>query len=98
MLGSISPVGEASRNQRWAITATAYTVASVIGGAVIGAASGAVGQALFTVAPVSATVRLMLLAAIAITAAAVDARVGGLRLPTWHRQVDENWLTTYRGW
>ncbi|HSK98388.1 MAG TPA: hypothetical protein VK891_17305, partial [Euzebyales bacterium] len=20
------------------------------------------------------------------------------RLPTWHRQVDERWLTTYRGW
>ena len=28
----------------------------------------------------------------------LDRRVGGLRLPTWHRQVDERWLARYRGW
>src|SRR5439155_19758853 len=29
---------------------------------------------------------------------ALDARVGGLRLPSSRRQVNEDWLTRYRGW
>lgn len=97
MLGSISPVGETSRNQRWWLTVSAYTVASVAAGAAIGTAHGAAGETLAGVVPVTATVRLLVLGVVLAAAAALDARARG-RLPTWHRQVDERWLTTYRGW
>ena len=97
MLGSMSPVGDRSRNQRWWITATAYTVASVAAGALTGAVLGAAGQALVGIVRVPAAMRLLVLGAILIAAAALDAGARG-RLPTWRRQVDERWLTTYRGW
>ena len=96
MLSSISPVGEASRGQRWWITAGAYAVASVLGGAIVGTALGAVGQ-LVGVAE-APTAGLAVLAVAAFLGIAVDRHLLGLDLPTWHRQVDERWLTGYRGW
>lgn len=98
MLGSISPVGEASRGQRWWLTATAYTVASLIAGAATGAILGLLGQALFALAPVPQGFRLSILAVALLAGALIDSGRLGWRLPTWHRQVDERWLTTYRGW
>lgn len=98
MLGSISPVGEASRRQRWWLTATAYTIGSLAGGALIGLLLGAVGGAISSVIPLSLTTRLLLLGAGVALGALIDARVIPLTLPTRHRQVDERWLTTYRGW
>ncbi|HVM19131.1 MAG TPA: sulfite exporter TauE/SafE family protein [Egibacteraceae bacterium] len=98
MLGSISPVGEAARRQRWWLTATAYTVASVLGGGLVGLAAGGLGQALQALTGWSPTTRLVVLALIAVVGAAADAGRLPWRLPTWRRQVDERWLTTYRGW
>ena len=98
MLGSISPVGEASRAQRWWLTATAYTLASVTAGAIIGTALGATGEAVAAPAPAPVGARLLVLGVGMAAAAVVDAGTFGLTLPTWHRQVDERWLTTYRGW
>jgi hypothetical protein len=37
-------------------------------------------------------------AAASIVGVGFDLGVGGLRLPTVHRQVEEEWRTTYRGW
>ena len=98
MLGSISPVGEASRGQRWWLTAGAYTVASTLAGAATGLLLGALGAALATVVDVSVPGRLFALGAVVLLGALVDARLAPLPLPTVHRQVDERWLTTYRGW
>lgn len=98
MLGSISPVGEASRRQRWWLTATAYTVASVAGGATVGVVLGWAGAALLAGLSVPATTRLLILGLGALLGALMDAKVVPWALPTWHRQVDERWLTTYRGW
>jgi hypothetical protein len=33
-----------------------------------------------------------------VTGLAADLHVGGVEIPTLHRQVNEDWLTTYRGW
>jgi hypothetical protein len=96
MLGSISPVGEASRNQRWWLTVTAYAVASTAAAAVVGVVLGAAGEALAGAVPVGPTSRLLTLGMVLAFAAVVDA--AGRGLPSWHRQVDERWLTTYRGW
>lgn len=96
MLGSISPVGEASRNQRWWLTATAYVVASSTAGALVGLALGALGALLL--GSVSPSARLVALGVLTIAAAAADAGRFGASIPSWRRQVDERWLSTYRGW
>src|SRR3954447_3018177 len=87
MLTSISPLGERARGNRWPVTAAVYVVASTVGGLLIGALLGAAGSLL----DVSA-----LVAAVLCAAAAVADLLH--RLPTIHRQVDEDWLTRYRGW
>ncbi|CAN5921652.1 hypothetical protein BH23ACT10_BH23ACT10_14650 [soil metagenome] len=96
MLGSISPVGEASRNQRWWLTATAYIVASTAAGAMVGLTLGAFGSLLF--GEVSPHARLGVLGVLTIAAAAADAGRFAASIPSWRRQVDERWLSTYRGW
>lgn len=98
MLGSISPVGEASRGQRWWLTSTAYTVASIAGGAMAGLTLGGAGAGIALFVAVPAWGQLMLLAIVALLASAVDARLVPWRVPSWRRQVDERWLETYRGW
>lgn len=96
MLGSISPVGEAGRGQRWWLTATAYVAASTAGGTAVGLALGAAGSVLLGSVPAGS--RLAGLGALIVAAAAADAGVFGPSLPSWRRQVDERWLSTYRGW
>ena len=94
MMTSITPVGEMARQQRWWITTAAYLVGSLVGGAAVGAVLGAVSVPVRTV--VDAPVALVLLVVAAVAGLLADR--GVLPLPTWHRQVDEQWLTTYRGW
>lgn len=99
MLASISPVGEAARGQRWPVTVSAYLVASAIGGALLGAVAGTLGWGLFAILgrpPVAVVVAV--LAALAALAVALDRGVVRWRAPAWQRQVDETWLTSYRGW
>ena len=98
MLASIHPLGERARRSRWGLTVTAYLLGSVAGGAGAGAALGAVGSVLFALLPGAGAVRAWSVALACVLAAAVEVRAGGLRLPTVRRQVDEDWLTRYRGW
>ena len=98
MLGSISPVGEASRKQRWWLTATAYSVASLMAGAATGALLGGAGQLLTAAVALPLTARLLAVGVIFLSGAAMDFGAVSRRLPTWHRQVDERWLGAYRGW
>jgi len=94
MLASIHPLGERARGQSFALTVTAYTVGSVAGAAVLGALLGALGGRAF--AGDDDALRLGLLAAAAIVAAALDR--SGRPIPSWRRQVNEDWLRRYRGW
>lgn len=96
MLASISPVGEAGRRQRWWVTAAAYLVGLVVGGVALGAFAGALGVLLATAS--WGAWRWGLLAIAALLAAAADTGHVPLRTDGWRRQVDERWLTTYRGW
>jgi len=96
MLASINPLGERARNRRWSLTVTAYLVGSVLGGAVMGALLGLVGALLGSwVGLVTSTAIIVAVCALGLAA---DLGVGGLRLPTIHRQVDKDWLDRYRGW
>ena len=89
MLTSITPLGERGRGNRYAVTLTAYVVGCLLGGATIGLLLGFVGG-LLPGLPVLA------LAGIACLAALLADLCGWL--PLGRRQVDEDWLTRYRGW
>lgn len=94
MLASITPLGERGRQMRWGRTTVAYVAGSVLGGAGVGGLLGGFG-ALLPARP-GATTAAVLVAAVCLLAAGFD--LTGRRLPTLHRQVDEDWLTRYRGW
>jgi hypothetical protein len=99
MLSSISPVGEASRRQRYSVTATAYVLGSLAGGAAMGAVLGAAGAlAAWAIGGWSTAQGLLVLALAAALGLVSDLGPARLALPSWRRQVDERWLTTYRGW
>ena len=93
MLASINPLGERSRNQRYWMTVVAYIIGSTVAGAFLGGTLGLVG------APVALPIiALAVVAVLAIAGIMFDARAFGTRVPGSRRQVDENWLVTYRGW
>jgi sulfite exporter TauE/SafE len=93
MLGSITPLGERSRGRRWGITVTAFGLGATGAGAVLGAVLGATGS----LAGLPASVAFAALAAALAVAVVVDA-VPGLHAPGPRRQVNEQWLHSYRGW
>ena len=97
MLGSITPLGERGRGSRWWVTVSAYLVGSLAGGALAGGLAAALGLAAGA-ASWSVGARLVAIAVALVVGLALDARVGGLRLPTIHRQVEEEWRGRYRGW
>jgi len=92
MLTSITPLGERGRGNRYAVTLTAYVLGCVLGGATTGLVLGSVGALL----PSLPSPAVLLLAAGACLLAALAAVRGWL--PLGRRQVDEDWLTRYRGW
>ncbi len=97
MLTSITPLGERGRASRWSITATAYVLGSVVGGAAVGTLAGALGWLLPLEVPAVAAGALVLLTVAAVLAVLVER--GRLpQVPTVRRQVDEDWLHRYRGW
>ena len=94
MLASIHPLGERARGQRFGITVAAYTVGSVLGGATYGGVLSVLGRALL--GGDSGAAALTVLAVAALAAAALDH--AGIMVPSWHRQVNEDWLAEFRGW
>ena len=96
MLGSITPLGERGRNRKWGRTVTAYVAGSALGGLAVGALLGALGRPLGS--GLTLTARLGMLALLVALGLAADLRVGGLRLPTVRRQVNEEWMVRYRDW
>lgn len=96
MLASIHPLGERARRQRWGVTVAAYLAGTLVAAAAVGALLGAAGGWLGL--PGSLPAAGPALAAVALAGVALDLGVGGLAVPTIHRQVDEHWLELYRGW
>lgn len=94
MLASIHPLGERARGQHFWVTIAAYTVGSVVGAAALGALLGAIGQLLFD--DDATTLSAAILGLGALVAVIVDR--SGTRPPSWHRQVNEDWLAQFRGW
>jgi sulfite exporter TauE/SafE len=98
MLASIVPLGERARNRPWGVTAAAYVVASLLAGAWFGAVLGLLGGWVPGFGALDTAWVVSLAAGVCLTGAAMDLGIGGLRLPTVRRQVNEDWLVRYRGW
>ncbi|HEV2311444.1 MAG TPA: hypothetical protein VGU73_13055, partial [Acidimicrobiia bacterium] len=92
MLASINPLGERARRTRFGRTMGWYLVASTAGGAVSGAAAGAIGQGLHAAVHPSELAVGVAVVVVCLAGLAYDVPLAGLRLPTVHRQVNENWL------
>ena len=90
MLASINPLGERARNQHYAITVGAFVASATVAAAALGFTLGALGRPL-----ARPSLAIPLVAVGAAIGLVLDARG---RVPGPRRQVDENWLTTYRGW
>ncbi len=94
MLSSIHPLGERAKGNRFGLTATAFAIGSVLGGATTGAIAGTLGIAVTAVLPASAALAVVVV--VALVGAAYER--SGRALPSLARQVDEDWLHEYRGW
>ena len=90
MLTSITPLGQRGRGRSAPVTAAAYAVGSLLSATALGALLGLGGSLLPLRHP-------GLLLAVGCAAAAV-LEAAGRRPPSWRRQVDERWLSTYRSW
>ena len=93
MLASITPLGQRGRGASWRRTVTAYVVASVVGGALVGALLGLLGDAAWRSTPPGWALVAVGVAALFVATLDLAGRVTGPR-----RQVDESWLTQYRDW
>lgn len=91
MLSSIHPFGERARRQRYGSTAVAFVFGASIGGLVL-------GTGLATIALVVRTFGSLPYLAMATLLTAAVWELIHLPVPSLERQVDENWLTRYRGW
>ncbi len=95
MLGSITPLGERGRGQRYLVTITFFLIGSVVAGAGIGAGLGAFGRA---AGSHGSSIALGSLAALLALGLTFDLGITRRTLPSVRRQVDETWLVRYRGW
>jgi hypothetical protein len=104
MLSSIHPLGERARGNRWAVTTTAYVIGSTAGGVISGALVAMVGRAVGALAGSGGRWPLVLAAAACVLGAVLEIRalvelpIPPVPLPTVRRQVNEDWLSQYRGW
>ena len=98
MLASINPLGERARGTKFGRTFAWYLLGSVAGGALVGGLLGLLGAALHDLLEPSSAAIALAVAVVCAVGLIVDLGIGGVRVPSMHRQVNENWLSTYRGW
>ena len=97
MLSTITPMGEQGRGHRFAGSAAWFVAGAVSGGATLGAGAAALAAGV-AAADLSGDARIGAAAVLAAVTIASDLAVGGFRLPSHTRQVNEGWLGQYRRW
>lgn len=97
MLSTITPIGELGRGNRWGASAAWFIAGATLGGATLalGAALLAAGVAALDL---SGEALVGIAALLAAVTASSDLALGGFRLPSHIRQVNERWLEQYRPW
>ena len=100
VLSSITPFGESSRGHRYGVTAGWFVAGAVAGGATLGAVAAglAAGVSTLDLGRHPAWVAGSGSAALVGAAAAVDAGLFGAVIPVWRRQLNDAWMSRYRGW
>ena len=98
MLSSIHPFGERSRNNSFGRTASAHVIGSALGGLTLGVLGGTVGLALNLLLDTTSAARVWLVAGFALLSLVLEATSRERLMPTRSRQVNENWIQSYRGW
>lgn len=88
----IHPLGERSRGNIWGVTMTAFTAASIAAGAALTGILGLLGSLI----PADSGAPIWLAAILAGTAGILD--LSPLKPWTPKRQVNENWIRSFRGW
>jgi hypothetical protein len=80
------------------VTVSWYVAGSVVGGGGLGALLGAFGSYAHGSLGLSTRIAVGILAFMLAVGVVMDLGAMGARLPTVHRQVNEDWLHGYRGW
>jgi len=97
MLSTITPIGEQARGNRYATSVAWFITGSILGGATLGLGTAALAAGVGALGPSDAAV-LGAVAVLAAIAIASDLNLGGFRLPSHTRQVNETWLDQFRSW
>lgn len=97
MLSSITPMTEQGRGHRFSWTATWFVLGGLVGGLSLGGVAAVVAAGLATFGP-SGTVLTTLAAGIGVVTISIDTGLVGPGLPIFKRQVNDDWLGTYRAW
>jgi MFS family permease len=97
MLSQLTPVAERARGNRFRVSSAWFMLGALTGGATLGA--GVAGlTAVVRAIEFPSEVAAAAAALVALSAAALDARVLPWAPPFFRRQVNEDWLTSYRSW
>ena len=97
MLTSINPLGERGRGHRWGVTMAWLFVGHLVGGLGLGALMAVGAGILDAITDGQADDPWRAVVAVVVAVAAATFDLAGGRVPG-RRQVDERWLTSYRGW
>lgn len=97
MLSTITPLGEAARRNRWGSSAAWFVAGAVLGGATLAAGAALVAAGVDAL-DLSGEAAVGIAAVLAAVTLASDLQLGGFRLPSHTRQVNERWLAQYRSW
>ncbi|MGZ8765496.1 MAG: hypothetical protein ACXW2C_07385 [Acidimicrobiia bacterium] len=95
MLTKINPMGEASRGNRFGVTAVWFVAGAVAGGFTLGLGA-AVLAVLVGLAQLPTSAVFGATAVLALLAATVDTRLFGFGPPFHRRQVNDTWIGRYR--
>src|SRR6266513_808415 len=98
MLASITPLGERGRSSRWHVTVAFFVAGATLAAAALGAVAGELGALTWPGPSGFVHARLAVLAAALAASTVIDLGIGGARVPSVRRQVNEAWLDEYRGW
>ena len=95
MLSTLTPLGERSRGHRYPVTVGWFVAGAGLGGVTLGGLAAGFAYAVGRWSPADHTVAVVFVIAAAVTILS-DLGLGGVRLPTVPRQVNEVWTGRYR--
>jgi len=97
MLSTITPLGEQVRHNRYSTSVAWFVLGATLGGATLGAATAVLAAGVAAL-DLSGEARVGIAAVLAAVTVASDLALGGFRLPSHTRQVNETWLDQFRSW